>query len=123
MRLNGVDPRVIEYIQNQTIQPVVRETKRIRPVREYKEQEGREDQGRQEYTREGLKHSLDKLNGLFDSFENPVGFRLVEEDEKARVAVVDLVEDRVIKNVEPEKVMSMMMQMEKLLGFLVDVLI
>ena len=54
---------------------------------------------------------------------NPVSFRLVEKDSQAKVEVVDTQEGRVIKEVDPEEVVAVVTQMEKLLGLLLDTLI
>jgi len=122
MKINGVDPRVIEQIKEQYTQPVVRETRESRSVRQYEEQEGRQERG-QQHEGDRLRQSIDRLNRVYESFRNPVRFRLVEEGEETKVEVVDLVENQAVKKVEPEKIMSVMTQVEKLLGLLVDVLI
>lgn len=123
MRVNGVDPIVIEHVKDQVTQPVIRETKETRITREYKEQEYRQGQGRGDEYRGSLKQSLEQLNQVCQSMGNPISFRLVEKDSQAKVEVVDSAEDRVIKEVDPEDVVAVVTQVEKLLGLLLDTLI
>ncbi|NLO89034.1 MAG: flagellar protein FlaG [Clostridia bacterium] len=123
MKINGVDPRVIDQIREQYIQPVVRDSRQIKRVDRYEEQEEREKGQFGRFSREDVKQSLDRLNSVYESFRNPIRFRLTEEDGEARVEVVDSEENRVLRAVDPEKVLAVMTQMEKLLGLLVDVFI
>ncbi|HBT20179.1 MAG TPA: hypothetical protein DEA47_02240 [Peptococcaceae bacterium] len=123
LKINGVDPKVIDQIRDQYIQPVVRDSRQIKRVDRYEEQEEREKEQFEQYSREDIKQSIDRLNSIYESFRNPIRFRLTEENGEARVEVVDTAEDRVLKAVEPERVFAVMTQMEKLLGLLVDVFI
>ena len=121
MKVHGVDPRVIDAIQNKTLDPPIRETQESKAAREYQEHERREQQG--DFSEENLKQSLKELNEVYESFRNPVRFRLSRGEGETKVEVVDSVEDRVLKTVEPGQVLSAMTQVEKLLGLLVDTMI
>jgi len=123
MKINGVDPVVIEQVKEQVTQPVVREARETRITREYREQEFRQGQGRREDFPGSLSQALEQLNQVCQSMRNPVGFRLVDKGSGAKVEIVDLREDKVIKEVDPEEVISVVTQVEKLLGLLIDTLI
>lgn len=121
MRINGVDPNVVESVREKIVQPVVRqmgETKKI--SQEYQGREQDRDQGRREEPSGGLKKALYQLNNVCQTMGNPVMFRLVEKDSKAVVEVYDGQEDRVVKEVAPEEILSVVTQVEKLLGLLID---
>lgn len=122
MKISGVDTRVVEQVKDQVTQPVVRKTLETRITREYKEQERDQEQHHGD-ARDRMRRSVEQLNRVYSSFKSPVRFRLVEEDEESKVQVLDIDEERVIKEVEPEKVMSAVTQVEKLLGLMVDTLI
>lgn len=123
MKINGVDPVVIEQVKEQVTQPIVRETKETRITREYKEQEYRQGQGQNKSSQVSVEHSLNQLNQVCQSMGNPISFRLVEKDSKAKVEVWDTSENRMIKESDPEDVVSVVTQVEKLLGLLLDTLI
>lgn len=123
MKINGVDPVVIEQVREQVTKPVVREARETRITREYREQEFRQGQGRRKGFSRSLSQALEQLNEVCQSMGSPVRFRLVEKGSVARVEIVDIREDRVIKEVDPEEVISVVTQVEKLLGLLIDTLI
>lgn len=118
VRINGVDPNVVERVREQVSQRVVRELKGSRRVNEDLREHGQGQ--REEDSPSGVRKALDQLNRVCHSMGNPVMFRLIERDSKAKVEVYDAQEDRVIKEVEPDEVLSVITQVEKLLGLLID---
>lgn len=118
VRINGVDPNVVERVREQVSQRVVRELKGSRRVNEDLREHGQGQ--REEDSPSGVRKALDQLNRVCHSMGNPVMFRLIERDSKAKVEVYDAQEDRVIKEVDPDEVLSVITQVEKLLGLLID---
>lgn len=117
MRINGVDPKVVEQVREQVSQPVVRQLKEAREINEeYREQEHSNREG----SSGGLEQALEQLNQLSKTMGSSLIFRLVEKDSQAKVEVVDGQENRVIKEVNPEDVIQIVTQVEKLLGLLID---
>lgn len=117
MRIDGVDPNVVESVREKVVQPVVRNMRETKEITEdYKEHEERKKEGRSK----GLDKALDQLNNVCQTMGNPVVFRLAEKDSQAVVEVYDGEEDKVVKEVTPEEVVSVVTQVERLLGLLID---
>jgi|LFRM01.1.fsa_nt_gb uncharacterized FlaG/YvyC family protein len=119
MRLHGVDPNVVERVREQVTQPVVRELKGTRKINEDYREQGQAQQEEAGLS-ESLGRALDRLNQVCRTMGNPVSFRLVERDSEAKVEVYDGQENRVIREVNPEEVVHVVTQVEKLLGLLID---
>lgn len=117
MRINGVDPNVVERIREQVVQPVVRQLKDTREItEEYKERE----QGKGKEPSDDLQKALNQLNQVSQTMGSPVLFRLVEKSSGVKVEVLDSEQEKVVKEVDPDEVIHVVTQVEKLLGLLID---
>ena len=94
MKINGVDPVVIEQVKEQVTQPVVREARETRITREYREQEFRQGQGRREDFPGSLSQALEQLNQVCQSMR----IRWLPSCGQSSGAKVEIVDLRKISN-------------------------
>lgn len=119
MRVEGVDPLILNQVQSQTQKPVVQDAKRINITAE----EDRQEQGQSGYSPENLERSVEKLNAATELFNIKLRFKLDHEKGEIYVLVIDAAEGKVIRRVPPESVLKIANQIQYLVGLLLDELI
>jgi len=69
---------------------------------------------------EQLETGIQRLNDTAEAFNLSLRFLLHEESERWMVQVVDLVDDKVIREIPPEYVLNVVAQIQDLIGVLLD---
>lgn len=88
------------------------------PLKKIQEDQKKAAQG--ELSKEELKDIVDKFNRFFDLFSIQLKFKLHEETKSWVVKVVDTKNDKVIREIPPEKILDMFAKMMELMGILFD---
>ena len=120
MRIEGVDPLILNQIQSQTQKASIQEPKKIHISTELdrRGEERRWGQG------EGnLEEAVAKLNAATDLFNIKIRFQVDEEKGDLYVLVIDAQEGRIIRRIPPENVLRVASEMRQLVGLLLDMLI
>jgi len=120
VRVEGVDPLVLNQVQSQTQKPIVQDTKKINVD---SEQEKRQQEGKAGYSQGDLEQAVEKLNAATDLFNIKLRFKLDHEKGEIYVLVIDASEGKVIRRIPPENVLKVTSQMQYMVGLLLDELI
>ncbi|WP_025774193.1 flagellar protein FlaG [Neomoorella thermoacetica] len=120
MRVEGVDPLVLNQVQSQTQKPAVQNTKKIDVNTE---QEKRRQEGQAGYSQGDLKQSVEKLNATTELFNIKLRFKVDREKGEVYVLVIDASKGKIIRRIPPEKVLKVASQMQYMVGLLLDELI
>jgi flagellar protein FlaG len=120
VRVEGVDPLVLNQVQSQTQKPIVQDTKKINVD---SEQEKRQQEGKDGYSQGDLEQAVEKLNAATDLFNIKLRFKLDHEKGEIYVLVIDASEGKVIRRIPPENVLKVTSQMQYMVGLLLDELI
>lgn len=67
-----------------------------------------------------LEESIKKLNETAETFETELRFRAKEESERVTVEAVDSETEEVVREIQPERVINMVAQIQNLIGLFVD---
>ncbi|MDN5346736.1 MAG: flagellar protein FlaG [Clostridia bacterium] len=116
MRIEGVDPVVLNQVQAQTRQPAVQEMKKISITAE-EERQGQEQKGTPQ---DNLERSVRQLNLATELFDIKLRFKIDDESGELYVLVIDVSEGKVIRRIPPEKVINVAGQMKYMVGILLD---
>lgn len=118
MKVQGVDPAILNRIQEQTTKQAVQEARQIR----ISDGQQRQRKAGLEETpdRENLAASVLQLNRAAEAFNISLRFRIDRENNELVVLVIDKGKQQVIRTIPPSKVREMLAQMQQLLGVLVD---
>lgn len=120
MRVEGVDPLVLNQVQSQTQKPVVQDAKRINVDNE---QEKQRHEGQPGYSQGNLEQAVEKLNAATELFNIKLRFMLDHEKDEIYVLVIDASEGKVIRRIPPENILKVASQMQYMVGLLLDELI
>jgi flagellar protein FlaG len=125
MKIDGIDPLVLNRMrEQQESRPAVREPGRIEPDSRIKQREkvlGEKPAPLVEETMlEQLEEGIQKLNDTSEAFNLSLRFMLHQDSERWMVQVVDLVNDKVIREIPPEYVLNVVAQIQNLIGVLLD---
>lgn len=88
------------------------------PLKKIQEDQKKVAQG--ELDKDKLKGALDKFNKAFDIFDIQLRFKIHEETKYIVVKVVDVKNNKVIREIPPEKLLDMFAKMMEFLGLLFD---
>ncbi|OIQ60538.1 flagellar protein FlaG [Neomoorella thermoacetica] len=119
MRVEGVDPLVLNQVQNQTAGFQVQESKGIKINTERKQQQ----EERQQPGEKQLEKSVEQLNKAADAFNIELRFKVDRENNELYVYVVDVNEGKIIRRIPPENVMEVASRMQQMVGLILDTLI
>ncbi|NLJ56754.1 MAG: flagellar protein FlaG [Firmicutes bacterium] len=123
MKIDGIDPLQLNKIHEQTQKPVVQESHRQDPKRKQQDRILNREQNilawKEEYG-ENLKEALEKVNTTVEAFHTGLRFRIHEETERVMVQIVNLVDDEVIKEIPPEKLLNVVAQIQNIIGLFID---
>ncbi|GEA16637.1 MAG: flagellar protein FlaG [Moorella sp. (in: firmicutes)] len=120
MRIEGVDPLILNQVQSQTQKPAVQDAKKINVD---SEQEKRRQEGQAGYSQGNLEQAVEKLNAATELFNIKLRFKLDHEKGEIYVLVIDAKEGKIIRRIPPENVLKVASQMQQLVGLLLDELI
>lgn len=123
MKIDGVDPVHFNKIQDQSNKPVVQEAQRQNPRQKQQDKVlGREEKVLEadQSQIEELEEAVEKANATAQTFNAGLDFVIHEDSERMMVQVVDRVEDEVIKELPPEKLLNMVAQIQNIIGVFLD---
>jgi flagellar protein FlaG len=117
MRIQGVDPTILNRIQEKVNKQAVHDT---RQAEISKEKRQRENKGKRERPdRDALIAAVKKLNGTAESLGLRLFFMLSDGDEPA-IFLVNKDTQQIIREIPPESVLTMLTEMKSFVGMLVD---
>ncbi|WP_338827788.1 flagellar protein FlaG [Neomoorella thermoacetica] len=117
MRVEGVDPLILNQIQNQTVNTQVQQTRGIKVTTDRKQQEGQQHQQRD------LHQAVEQLNKAADTFNVEIRFKVDNENNELYVYVIDTSKGEIIRRIPPENVLDVASRMERMVGLILDTLI
>ncbi|NLM22552.1 MAG: flagellar protein FlaG [Firmicutes bacterium] len=125
MKIDGIDSLALNRMrEHQESRPAVRDPGRIEPDIRVKQREKvlgeRPSPLAEETVLEQLETGIQRLNDTSEAFNLSLRFLLHEESERWMVQVVDLVDDKVIREIPPEYVLNVVAQIQDLIGVLLD---
>jgi flagellar protein FlaG len=123
MKIDGIDPVQLDKIYDKTQKPILQETQRQDPRQKQQEKVLGKGQRILEWDNthmEELQQGVERLNSTAHTFNTGLRFLIHEETNRMMVQVVDLDEDKVIKEIPPEKVLNMVAQIQNIIGLLID---
>lgn len=119
MKVEGVDRVVLDRIEEKTTKPVVQETERARV---HTEEQGERQRPAGDFRQE-LERSVRQLNQASDIFNIRLRFKLDEETGEIYVLVIDREEGKIIRRIPPENILKTAMQLQEMVGLLLDELV
>lgn len=124
MKIDGIDPLQLNKIHEQTQKPVVQESFRQDPKEKQRDRVLNREQKilawEQDYDREDLLEAVEKVNTTAEAFHTGLRFRIHEESERMMVQVVNLLDNEVIKEIPPEKLLQVVAQIQNIIGLFID---
>ena len=124
MRVDGVDPLVMNRIHEQAQQRQVEETRS--PATDTRVRQRDQALGREHHTEETksfperLQEEIERLNDTAGIFNISLRFRIHEESERMMVQVYDREREEVIREIPPEQVLNLVAQIQNLIGIMLD---
>ncbi len=73
-----------------------------------------------EKTEEDLKEAVDKLNKTAVIFDRSLRFQIHDKTHRTMVSVIDIVQDKVIRQIPNEEVLDLVAKMDDYLGMIFD---
>jgi flagellar protein FlaG len=123
MKIDGVDPVQLNRIHDQTQKPVIQESQRQDPRQKQQDKILGREQKVLEWDRshmEDLQQGVERLNDTAQTFNTGLRFVIHEETERIMVQVIDRDEDKIIREIPPEKILNIVAQIQNILGLFVD---
>ncbi|MBC7331416.1 MAG: flagellar protein FlaG [Synergistetes bacterium] len=118
MRIEDVNPG-LEYKVSHVVEKEAHQERALQePLKRIQEEQKKAARG--ELDKEELKDILNKFNRFLDAFNIQLKFKLHEETKTWIVRVVDVENDRVIREIPPEKILDMFAKMMELMGIIFD---
>lgn len=119
MRIEGIDPLILNQIQTQAQKIQVQDTRKINITAE----EEHRQQPEQEFDRDNVEPAVKKLNAAAEIFNIRLRFKIDYEKGEIYVLVIDTAEHKIIRRIPPENLLKVANQIEYLVGLLLDELI
>lgn len=123
MKIDGIDPVSLNRIHDVTQKPVVQESERQDPKQKQHQKVLNTEQKVLEWDRthmEDLQEAVEKVNTTAQAFNTGLRFRIHEESERVMVEVFNRVDNEVIKEIPPEKLLNLVAQIQSVIGVFVD---
>jgi flagellar protein FlaG len=118
MKVQGVDPTIMNRIEEQIRKQSVHETKHTVIAKEQERQKRKPKQN--QMARDGLAAAVDKLNKMAETLNISLFFQIEREDDETVVLVIDKDTEKVIRRIPPDKTLTILTQMQFMVGMLVD---
>jgi flagellar protein FlaG len=119
MKVQGVDPVIINTIQERTRKAQVQDTEKV-ILNTEQERGGQDSRGGLE---ESLGKAVEQLNQTAEVFNISIRFKVDRETDELYVLVLDEKEGKVIRSIPPEKILDAASQVGYMIGLMVDELI
>ncbi|MBS3947255.1 MAG: flagellar protein FlaG [Dethiobacter sp.] len=120
MKVQGVDPTILNRIQGETSKQAVQEAKQARISGERQRQKETGQEAGDKPDRERLAAAVQRLNKAAEELNIPLHFQLAQEEEQPVVLVIDREKQQVLRAVSPARVLEILTQWQYMLGLLVD---
>lgn len=118
LKIPGIDPLIMQRIKERTSKQVIYDAEKTK-ITEDRYRDEKEQQ--QQYDQQELAELLERLNRLMEEEGFPVRFRLVNDEGKPGVQVVDADREKVLAVVPPRRVWQLIRQTGEAAGFIVDI--
>lgn len=126
MKVDGIDPLILNRVKDQTTKPPMQDSGRAETQKARVQQQRQENRANQPAveTEKGLMREVEeairKLNDTAEAMQLSLRFLMHEESERWMVQVVDVMEGEVIREMPPERVLNVVAQIQSLIGVLLD---
>lgn len=126
MRVDGIDPLVLNRVKDQTKGQAVQDTDRSdaeRTLIRRQQQENRANQAAVESETSQLREveeAIMKLNDTAEAMQLSLRFLMHEGSERWMVQVIDIQQDEIVREMPPEKILNTVAQIQSLIGVLID---
>ncbi len=127
MKVDGIDPLVLNRVKDQATRSPVQEAERpeIRQDRvKQQRQEARQTQQAEVETERSLLQEVEeavrKLNDTAEAMHLSLRFLMHRDSERWMVQVVDIQQDEIVREIPPEQVLNVVAQIQSLIGVLLD---
>ncbi|MBC7346542.1 MAG: flagellar protein FlaG [Clostridia bacterium] len=122
MKVEGVDPVVLQQVQARAEQQAELTQTRESRIRTEQQQDQERRFGTESFEQQ-LQRAVRQLNETSDLFQIRLRFKIDEETGDIYVLVIDREKGEIIRRIPPEKVISMVYQLEYMIGLLLDELV
>lgn len=122
MKIDGIDPLLLNRLQEQASRQEVKPAEGARfdtPVKDREKAEARVLPPEGSKSTDSLAKALQKLNDTAEAFQLSLRFQKHQASERWMVRVVDS-ENRVLREIPPEQVLNIVAQIHDLIGILLD---
>lgn len=126
MRVDGIDPLVLNRVKDQTAKPPAQETDRSNAQRAIIRQQQKENRANQPAVESEagqlreVEEAIMKLNDTAEAMQLSLRFLMHEGSERWMVQVVDIQQDEIVREMPPENVLNVVAQIQSLIGVLLD---
>jgi flagellar protein FlaG len=126
MKVDGIDPLILNRVKDQTTKPVVQEAERsnVQQTRIKQQQEQARQAQVMLQSDQGLLQEIEdavmKLNDTAEAMQLSLRFLMHRDSERWMVQVVDIRHDEIVREIPPEKILNVVAQIQSLIGVLLD---
>ena len=126
MRVDGIDPLVLNRVKDQTTRPAVQETDRSDAQKALIRQQQKENRANRAAVESEagqmreVEEAIMKLNDTAEAMQLSLRFLMHEGSERWMVQVVDIQQDEIVREMPPENVLNVVAQIQSLIGVLLD---
>ena len=126
MKVEGIDPSILNRVKDQITKPPVQDNERSRIQEERVQQQRQQNRAQQatvEFERgllEEVEEALRKLNDTADAMQLSLRFQMHQGSERWMVQVIDVRQDEIIREIPPENILNVVAQIQSLIGVLLD---
>jgi len=125
VKIDPNEPLTMNKIHKQTNSPEVKDSKeaessrKVRPEKRKQAARPKLSIGEKKIPEE-LKEAVTQLNDTSEAMDLGVRFRLHEETERYIVQIVDRRENKIVKEIPPERLLNLVGQIQEMIGLLLD---
>lgn len=118
VKIHGVDPIVMDRIKERTQKEIVFQPEKTKVTAD----KNNEEKGRkkQKHNKKSLEEVVSRLNKLLEEEKAPLRFQIIVRDEKLKVQLLNIEENKVVSEVFPEKIYKLVRNPKEFSGFVVD---
>ena len=126
MKVDGIDPLILNRIRDQASKVPLQESERSEAQQSRVQQQQKDNRARQPEidTDKGMLQEVEeavrKLNDTAEAMNLDLRFQLHEDSDRWMVRVVDMNDDEIVREIPPEKVLNVVAQIQSVLGVLLD---
>ena len=124
MKVDGIDPLVLNRVKEQTSRSAVQEAGRASAEEARLKTPEQRAQEEVRFQTEGLLAEIEeavmKLNDTAEAMQISLRFLMHRDSERWMVQVVDIRRDEIVREIPPEKVLNVVAQIQSLIGVLLD---